>query len=292
MLPRAYWKGSLKLSLVTCPVALYPASTYAERTRFHMINSETGHRLRQQMVDEETGEVVEKDQKGRGYELEKGSYVPIGQKELAAIRLESTHTIDIDRFVPAAEIDKRYYDNPYYLVPSGKQDVDAFIVIRDAMRDKDRVALARVVLSNRERIVTIEAFGKGMLATTLRYDEEVRDEDDYFADIRSPKVSRDMIRLAEHILDTKAGHFDPAKFKDAYEAALRSLVRRKAAGRRIEAPARQEDAGNVIDLMEALKASLKTKGRRTPANRRAPAASKPRRAAAQRRAPASRRRAS
>jgi Ku protein len=262
MLPRAYWKGSLKLSLVTCPVALYPASTTVDRTRFHMINTETGNRLKQQMVDSETGEVVEKEQKGRGYEVAKGEYVPIGKEELDAVQLESNHTIDIDNFVPRDEIDRRYLDSPYYLVPDGKNGADAFAVIRDAMKDQDRVALARVVLSNRERLVAIEPLGKGLLATTLRYAYEVRDEEDFFGDIKTPKISKDMIELASHILDTKASHFDASKFEDEYENALKKLVRQKAAGKTIKAPERPEKTGNVINLMDALKQSLK--GRATP----------------------------
>ncbi len=257
MLPRAYWKGSLKLSLVTCPVALYPASTTVERTRFHMINTETGNRLKQQMVDSETGDVVEKEQKGRGYEVAKGEYVPIEKEELEAVQLESSHTIDIDNFVPRDEIDRRYLDSPYYLVPDGKNGADAFAVIRDAMKDQDRVALARVVLSNRERIVAIEPLGKGLLATTLRYAYEVRDEEDFFGDIKTPKISKDMVELASHILDTKASHFDASKFEDEYENALKKLVKQKAAGKTIKAPERPEKAGNVINLMDALKQSLK-----------------------------------
>jgi len=257
MLPRAYWKGSLKLSLVTCPVALYPASTTVERTRFHMINTETGNRLKQQMVDSETGDVVDKEQKGRGYEVAKGEYVPIEKEELEAVQLESNHTIDIDNFVPRDEIDRRYLDSPYYLVPDGKSGVDAFAVIRDAMKNQDRVALARVVLSNRERIVAIEPLGKGLLATTLRYAYEVRDEEEFFGDIKTPKISKDMVELASHILDTKASHFDASKFEDEYENALKKLVRQKAAGKTIKAPERPEKAGNVINLMDALKQSLK-----------------------------------
>ena len=149
MAPRAYWKGSLKLSLVSCPVVLYPASTSAEKTRFHMINKETGNRLKQQMVDSETGDVVESDQKGRGYEFKKGQYVEVEKDELEAVQIESNHTIEIDSFVPRDEIDKRYYNNPYYVAPDGKAAVDAFAVIRDAMKDQDRVALARIVLTNR-----------------------------------------------------------------------------------------------------------------------------------------------
>jgi DNA end-binding protein Ku len=271
--PRAYWKGSLKLSLVTCPVALYPASTAVEKTKFHMINKETGNRLKQQMVDSETGDVVESDQKGRGYEVSKGNYVEIDKDELEAVQIESTHTIDIDSFVPRDEIDKRYLDNPYYIIPDGKAGVDAFAVIRDAMKDKDRVALARIVLTNREHVIAIEPLGKGLLGTTLRFPYELRDEDAYFDGIKSPKVSRDMIELASHILDSKAVHFDPSKFKDDYETALKSLVRRKAAGKPVKVAEREEKPSNVISLMDALKQSLKGKGN-AAAKRAAPAACK------------------
>ncbi|WP_024576539.1 MULTISPECIES: Ku protein [unclassified Afipia] len=257
MAPRAYWKGSLKLSLVTCPIALYPASTQSEKTHFHQINTKTGHRLRQQMVDERTGRVVDKEHKGKGYELSKGRYVEIDDDELDAIKLESTHTIEIDEFVPAEDIDERYLDKPYYIVPNGKEGADAFVVIRDAMKQKEKVALARVVLSNREHIIALKPLGKGLLGTTLRYPYELRDEEDYFDDIPSPRVSKDMVKLASHILDTKASKFNPDKFKDKYEAALKALVKRKAAGKTIEVPEEKEDRGNVIDLMEALKRSLK-----------------------------------
>ncbi len=260
MAPRAYWKGSLKLSLVTCPVALYPASTSVEKTRFHMINKETGNRLKQQMIDAETGDVVEADQKGRGYELSKGKYIEIDKSELEAVQIESNHTIDIDSFVPKGEIDQRYLNHPYYIVPDGKAGVDAFAVIRDAMKDQDRVALARIVLTNREHVIAIEPFGKGLLGTTLRYPYELRDADDYFDDIKSPKISKDMVELAGHILDTKAAHFDPKKFKDEYEDALKKLVRRKASGKTIEVSEPEEKPGNVVNLMDALKQSLKTKG--------------------------------
>lgn len=271
MAPRAYWKGSLKLSLVSCPIALYPASTAAEKTRFHMINRETGNRLKQQMVDSETGDIVQGDQKGRGYELKKGSYVEIEKEELEAVQIESNRTIDIDSFVPRDEIDKRYLDNPYYIVPDGKAGVDAFAVIRDAMKDQDRVALARIVLTNREHIIAIEPLGKGLLGTTLRYPYELRDESDYFDGIKNPKISKDMIELASHILDTKAAHFDPSKFKDEYENALKALVRRKASGKPIKVSAREEKPDNVVNLMDALKASLKRKSttkRRASAPRR------------------------
>jgi DNA end-binding protein Ku len=261
MAPRAYWKGSLKLSLVTCPIALYPASTQAEKTHFHQINTKTGHRLKQQMVDEQTGRVVDKDHKGRGYELSKGRYVQIEEDELDAVKLESTHTIEIDDFVPAEDIDERYLDKPYYIVPIGKAGADAFVVIRDAMRRKEKVALARVVLSNREHVIALKPLGKGLLGTTLRYPYELRDEDDYFDDIPSARVSKDMVDLAEHLLDTKGSKFNPDKFKDKYESALKALVKRKAAGKTIEVTKAEKEESNVIDLMDALKQSL---GRKKP----------------------------
>jgi DNA end-binding protein Ku len=285
--PRAYWKGSLKLSLVSCPVVLYPASTSVDKTRFHMINKETGNRLKQQMVDAETGDVVESDQKGRGYELRKGEYVEVEKEELEAVQIESNHTIDIDSFVPRDEIDERYINNPYYIAPDGKAGIDAFAVIRDAMKDKDRVALARIVLTSREHIIAIEPWGKGLLGITLRYPYEVRDEDDYFSDIKNPKISKDMVELASHILDSKAAHFDPSKFKDEYETALKSLVRRKAAGKPVKAAEPEDESDNVISLMDALKQSLKGKGSakrpaHAPASRRAThrPAKKPHRSAA------------
>jgi len=287
---RAYWKGSLKLSLVTCPVLLYPASTSVEKTRFHLINRETGNRLKQQMVDAETGDIVEGEQKGRGYELQKGRYVEVEPDELDAVRIESNHSIDIDSFVPRQEIDRRYLNHPYYIAPDGKAALDAFAVIRDAMKDQDRVALARIVLTNREHVMAIEPLGKGLLGTTLRYPYELRDESDFFDDIKSPKISKDMVELAGHILETKAAHFDPSKFKDDYETALKALVRRKAAGKPIKAAEPEERPSNVVSLMDALKQSLKKPGAkgaaRAPARRQSshrPAAKKMRRSAARRR---------
>jgi DNA end-binding protein Ku len=256
MAPRAFWKGYLRLSLVTCPIELYPATSQAEKTHFHQINRKTGNRLRQQMVDEETGKVVDKDDKGRGYELSKGRYVEIEEDELEAVQVESTHTIDIDSFVPAEEIDERYRDRPYYVVPDGKVGADAFAVIRDAMKEKERVGLARIVIAHREHMVALEPLGKGIVATTLRYDYEMRDENQFFKEIATPKVSKDMLELAGHILETKAAHFDPGKFKDQYEIALRKLVERKAAGKKIEPAVRPEKPDNVINLMDALRQSL------------------------------------
>src|SRR5262245_23492113 len=189
MAPRAYWKGYLRLSLVTCPIELFPALSEAEKTHFHQINKRTGHRLRQQMIDEKTHRVVDKDDKGRGYEVGKGRYVSIDEDELKAVEIESTHTIDIDYFVPAGEIDKRYFDRPYYVAPQGKAGAEAFIVIRDALRRGERVALARVVMAHREHIIALEPLGRGILGTTLRYPYQIRDEQDYFDDVPSPRIA-------------------------------------------------------------------------------------------------------
>ncbi len=265
MARRPYWKGYLRLSLVTCPVALYPASSQAEKIHFHQINRKTGNRLRQQMVDERTGKVVDKEDKGRGYELSKGKYVEIEPEELDAVELEATHIIDIDTLVPAEEIDRRYFDKPYYIAPNGKTGADAFKVIRQAMEETDRVALARIVMANREHIIALEPFEKGFLGTTLRYDYEVRDAKPYLKNVPNPRVEKEMVDIAKTILERKEGHFDPSKFKDQYEAALKKLVKRKAAGHTIEAQPSPEDRGNVVDLMEALRESM---GRRTSGKRR------------------------
>jgi DNA end-binding protein Ku len=226
------------------------------------------------MVDEETGRIVEGENKGRGYELSSGKYVEIESEELDAIEVESTHTVDIEKFVPADEIDKRYYDRPYYIAPDGKSGEEAFAVIRDAMKDKGRVALARIVFANREHIRAIEPWSRGMLGTTLRYDYEVRDESSFFKAITSPRVPKDMVELAGDILDRKAGHFDAAKFKDEYELALRELVKRKAAGHTIERPEAPERPSNVINLMDALRESLDSKKSAASSRRKKPASVK------------------
>jgi Ku protein len=260
---------------VSCPVALYPASTQAEKTHFHQINTHTGNRLRQQMVDGETGRVVEGEQKGRGYELSKGRYVPIDEDELKAVEIESTHTIDIDAFVPRQEIDERYIEKPYYIVPNDESGEDAFSVVRDAMQDKGKVALARIVMAHHEHVIAIQPFGKGLFGTTLRYPYELRDSNPYFRGIHKRRMPKDMISLASHILDTKTGHFDPSRFKDQDETALKALVRRKAKGKKIEPPEEKEKPSNVINLMEALRRGVQGgKTRRGSKRTRAKRASK------------------
>jgi DNA end-binding protein Ku len=284
MAPRAYWKGFLKLSLVSCPIALYPATTWAEKTHFHQINKRTGNRLRQQMVDSETGRAVDKENKGRGYELSKGRYVEIEEDELEAVQIESTHTIDIDDFVPEDEIDERYLDRPYYIAPNGKTGADAFAVIRDAMKKQDQVALGRIVLTNREHVIKLKPLGKGLLGTTLRYPYQLRDEKPYFKDIPTPRVTKEMVDLAVHILDSKSSKFDPEKFEDKYETALKKLIKRKAAGKTIEIPEREEPAAESANLMDALRQSLgrRPTARRKRAGARRTAARAPRRRARRR----------
>jgi DNA end-binding protein Ku len=254
--PRPYWKGYLKLSLVSCPIALYTATSTAERVAFRQINKKTGNRLRQQLIDEGTGDPIEPGDKGRGYEFEKGAYLQVEDDELDAIAIESSHTIDIDSFVPKSEIDERYVDSPYYLIPENKVALEAFAVIRDAMRGKGMVALGRVVLSKRERVVMLQPRGKGLLGSTLRYPYEVRDDAIYFSDIADVHIPKDMLALAEHILESKAATFDPTLFHDRYEEAVVTMLNDKKAGMPIskERPIPRIVAGT--DLMAALRQSI------------------------------------
>src|SRR5215468_4533967 len=198
MAPRAYWKGYLKLSLVSCPIALYPASSSTERVSFNRVNKKTGNRLKQQMVDAESGEPVERDDIGRGYEYAKGQYIMVEDEELAKIKIESTHTIEIDSFVPRAEIDNRYLDSPYYIAPTDQVGQEAFTVIRDIIQAKNMVALGRVVVARREHVIMLDAFEKGLLGTTLRYPYEVREAAGYFEEIKDLKLPGEMKDLAAH----------------------------------------------------------------------------------------------
>jgi DNA end-binding protein Ku len=256
MAPRANWKGYLKLSLVSCAVALYPASRTTGRISFHTLNRKTGNRLRRQMFDPDTGDVVETEDQAKGYEVAKGQYVVVDDEELDAIALESTHTIDIESFVPRAEIDEVYYDSPYYLAPDDRVAQEAFAVIREAMQRHDVVGLARVVLYRRERIVMIEPRGKGLFVATLRYPYEVREDDAYFDEIPDVKIEPDMLDLATHILDRMAGHFDPSKFEDRYETALMELIEAKRAGKKPPVVSEGKPS-NVINLMDALRKSAR-----------------------------------
>ena len=253
---RAYWKGYLKLSLVSCPIALYTGTSSTERVSFRQINKKTGNRLRQQLVDEITRETVEAEDKGRGYEYAKNAYIPVDDDELDAIAIDSNHTIEIDRFVPREQIDQRYLDSPYYIAPNDQVGQEAFAVIREAMRDKDLVALGRVVLSKRERVIMIEPSGKGLVGTTLRYPYEVRDAKEYLDDIPDVALAPDMLKLAEQILKSKTTDFDPSQFEDRYEEAVVELLKKKQAGLPVSREGVAPRPQNVVNLMDALRRSI------------------------------------
>jgi DNA end-binding protein Ku len=265
MAPRAYWKGYLKLSLVSCPIALYPAASSSERVSFSRINKKTGHRLKQQLVDGETGDLVEREDIGRGYEIGKGQYLQVEDEEIEKIQIESTHTVDISNFVPRAEIDSRYLDSPYYIAPTDQVGQEAFAVIRDTIREKGMAALGRIVLTRRERVIMLEAYDKGLLGMTLRYPYEVRDQAAYFEDVPELKLPAEMKELASHIVESKTTHFDPSAFVDHYETALVEMLRNKQAGRVIEPRKVEATPQRVINLMDALRASIGAETKKKPA---------------------------
>jgi len=255
MAPRANWKGFLRLSLVTCPVALYPATSESEKISFNQLNRQTGHRIKYLKVDADTGDEVPNEDIVKGYQLEKDQFIEVTKEELEEIALESTRTIEIDEFVDKADIDPRYLIRPYYIRPDGKVGHDAFAVIRETIREMDKVAIGRVVLTNREHIIALEPMDKGLVGTLLRYPYEVRSEQEYFAEIQDVKVTKDMLDLAKHIVNQKAGRFDPEKFEDHYEAALIDLINQKRAGKVIR-PKDRPKGENVVDLMDALRKSV------------------------------------
>jgi DNA end-binding protein Ku len=257
--PRAYWKGYLKLSLVSCPIALYPATSQREKISFHQINKETGNRIKYRKVDAETGDEVEASDIIKGYQVGKGEYLEVEPEELEAIAIESKRTIEIDEFVPKKEIDELYLSDPYYLVPDGEVGQQAFAVIREAIREEGMVALARVVFTSREHVIALEPRGKGLVGITLRFPYELRNEEDYFSDIPDEKIPKDMRELAAHIVKTKSGHFKPQEFEDHYEEALKDLLKKKQAGEKIDAP-RERAPAKVINLMDALRRSVETEG--------------------------------
>ena len=256
MAPRASWKGNLRLSLVSCPIELFPATTAAEKISFNQINSKTGNRISYRKVDAGTGEPVDSHDIIKGYQVEKGKYVTLDPEELEAVALETTHAINIEQFVPEAEIDELYYGEPYYVLPEGDYGEEAFAVLREAISEKDMVAIGRVVFRNREHMVAIKPRGKGMILTTLLYPQEVRKPEKYFSDISDQKVDKEMIDMAHQLIKSKAGHFAPEKFTDRYETALREIIDKKMKGAKIT-PTKTRDAGdNVVNLMDALKKSI------------------------------------
>jgi len=255
MAARAIWKGYLKLSLVSCAVALYPAASASSRVRFNTLNRKTGNRVKRQFVDAETHEVVEADEQVKGYAVGKGAYVYVEEDELDALKLESTHTIDIESFVPRSEVDERYLDTPYYIAPDDRVAQEAFAVIRDAIREKGMAGLGRAVMSRRERLLLLEPLDRGLIATTLHYAYEVRDQSTVFEDIPDVDYPKEMRDLAAHIIEKKSAHFDPARFEDRYENALVELVKSKQTGAPVRTPAAPQPS-NVVNLIDALRRSL------------------------------------
>ena len=272
---RPTWQGHLKLSLVTCPVSLYTAVSPAGDVHFNLINPKTSNRIRMITTDPDTGPVNRSDLV-KGYEVSKGEYILLTDEEIKSVRLESTKTIDIERFVPAEDIDRLYWDNPYYLVPDGKMAQEAFGVIREALERSEKIALGRIVIATRERILALEPRDKGILAYSIRSDAEVRKADEIFGGISAAKPDAEMIAIAEKIIDQKSGPFDPSKFVDRYEEALKGLIAEKKKGHKPVAAEPPEDT-NVVDLMAALRASLEGKARPPAASKAAakkPAAKK------------------
>jgi DNA end-binding protein Ku len=253
---RPSWQGHLKLSLVTCPVALYTATSAGGDVHFHLINPKTNNRIRMITTDPDTGPI---DRKGlvKGYEVSKGEYILLSDEEIKSVRLESTKTIDIERFVPETEIDRIYWDSPYYLAPDGKMAQEAFGVIRAAMEKSGQIALGRIVMATRERILALEPRGKGILAYTIRSEAEVRKADEIFDAISEAKPDPAMISIAEKIIEQREGPFDTSQFVDRYEEALKALIDEKLKGHKPARVDEPENANtNVIDLMQALRASL------------------------------------
>lgn len=278
------WRGHLRLSLVTCPVALHTGLSRGGEVHFNLINPKTNNRIKMVTTDPDEGP-VDREDLVKGYEVEPGRYVLLTDEEIKSVRLESTKTIDIERFVAADEIDRLYWNDPYFLVPDGKLANESFAVIRDAMKASGQIALGRVVMSTRERIVALEPRDRGIIAYTLRSHDEVRDPKEAFAGIPATKVDPAMVAIANKIIEQQEGPFDPEQFTDRYEEALKAMIERKEKGKKPVSVEDPEDT-NVIDLMAALRASLggagKAGGKAAP--KRKAAAAKPGKAAGHRRA--------
>ena len=274
---RPVWQGHLRLSLVSCPVALYGAVSRGSDISFHMINPETNNRIRMIATDPDTGP-VERADLVKGYEIEKNKYVIVTNEEIESVRLETTKTIDIARFVDADDIDRLYWNDPYFLVPDGKTGTEAYGVIRDALEQTGRIAIGRVVMHTRERVVALEPRDKGIVAYTLRSEDEVIDPKLAFEDVPHIRSDKRMVDIARRIIEQQEGAFEPAMFEDRYEKALRELIRAKQKGKK-PVKAEPADDTNVIDLMEALRKSLKHKGRTLPVRAAANTNAKPKKRA-------------
>ena len=274
MAPRANWKGFLKVGDVTCSVALHTAASTSDRIAFHIINRASGHRVHRQFVDSETGKTVDTDDQVKGYELGSGDYVTLEPDDVADAVPDSDKTLSVSAFIGCSDIDDVYFDKPYYLTPSDRHAEEAFALIREGMRKKKVAAIAQTVLFRRVRTLLIRAYDEGFIATTLNFDYEVRSAKEAFDDIPEMTIKGEMLELAEHIIKTKRGTFDPAKFEDRYEAALAELVKAKLEGKKIEVP-KEPKREKVVDLMEALRQSAGLGRKKASAK---PAKHKPRRA--------------
>ena len=286
MAPRANWKGFLRIAEVTCRVALYTAASTSERIAFHTLNRATGHRVHRIFVDSDTGKPVEKEDQVKGYEVGSGDYIMLEPEEVAQAVPQSDKTLAVEAFIRCPDIDDVYFDKPYYLAPADRHGEEAFALIRDGMRSEKVAALAQTVLFRRVRTLLIRPRDNGLVATTLNFHYEVRSAKDAFSEIKDIKLKGEMLELAEHIIKTKMGHFDPSKFDDRYEAALAELVKAKTEGRKIEVH-KQPKRENVVNLMDALRESAGLAGKKTTPK---PAAKS--RAAAKTREAAPRRKAS
>ena len=270
----AYWKGHIRLSLVTFPVRLYPAVTESEKIRLHKYDKDTGQRIRYQNINEE-GEVVEPDDIIRGYEYEKGAFIPIEDKEIENLRLESKHTIELVQFADLPSIDPIYYDNPYYIAPENELAQEAYITIRDALKKSKKIAIGQVIIANRERIVALKPCGKGLILETLRYNYEVRKAEEYFDDIKAnAEPNEDQLDLALELIKRKTGDFEPRKFKDLYQEGLKEIIAAKMEKRSPRIKEERAPAGKVINIMDALRKSLEQSGGKSPAKKKKPAAKK------------------
>jgi len=268
MAPRPYWKGYLKLSLVTCAVSLTPATSDREKIRFHTINRETGNRVRSRYVDAETGKPVSDEDEVRGYETEEGKYITFEDEELEAVGLESTRTIDIDEFVPADSIDWVWFDKPYYLMPDDEVAQEAFAVIREAMAATNTVGISRLVLSRRERAVLLQPRGKGIVLWTLRYGDEVRDPKDVFGSLEDKKVESRLVSLIETLIEDLTQPWDPDMVRDPVQDRLKEIIESKQKKRKKTAPRKKkeeepEPANNVVSIMDALKRSIAEEKKRS-----------------------------
>ncbi len=256
MAPRAIWKGVLKVAEVTCPVALYTAASTSERISFHTLNRKTGHRVHRQFIDAVTGKPVEKEDQVKGYDRGDGDYIMLEPEEIAEAIPESDKTLDVATFLPCDEIDDLFFDRPYYVTPSTPVATEAFALIREVMASREAAALARTVIFRRMRSILIRPHDAGMIATTLNFDYEVRPVESAFDDIPKLKIEGEMLELAEHIIRTKAGRFDPKAFEDRYETALAELVKAKIEGRKIK-PVKRSEPAKVVNLLDALRQSAK-----------------------------------